>query len=151
MVQIWKARQLAEMGHTLWPVSEVGTYSLKQCAAETSQVLLMRVAPQRWMLLYCRLACQGQSPVSAEDRPPTMRSDDDLAIDFTDLFCRSPQTAGRGRGSVSCSSAQGAVHSSSSGTHCLGSSNTTDTDRETNLPPGPHLQHPHAQPIPVAT
>lgn len=51
----------------------------------------MSVAPQRWILLYCKLACHGQSPVSAEDNPPTIRNDDAFAIDLTDLFCRNPQ------------------------------------------------------------
>lgn len=52
----------------------------------------MSVAPQRWTLLYCKLACHGQSPVSAEDNPPTIRKDVAFAIDLTDLFCRNPQT-----------------------------------------------------------
>lgn len=60
----------------------------------------MSVAPQRWILLYCKLACHGQSPVSADDSPPTIRNDDDFAIDLTDLFCRNPQTVKR-RKSVS--------------------------------------------------
>lgn len=64
----------------------------------------MSVAPQRWILLYCKLACHGQSPVSAEDNPPTIRNDDDFAIDLTDLFCRNPQTVKKEKEHISYSS-----------------------------------------------
>lgn len=104
VVQIWKATQLDTEGANSASDSKMGTYSLKQWAADTSHVLLMSVAPQRWMLLYCKLACHGQSPVSAEDNPPTIRSDDDFAIDLTDLFCRNPQTVRKDKESISYSS-----------------------------------------------
>lgn len=38
------------------------TYFMKQWAAVTSQLLLIRVAPHRWTLFCWRLACQGHSP-----------------------------------------------------------------------------------------
>lgn len=88
-----KPHSLIQTEHILLQIlSKLGTYSLKQWAADTSQVLLISVAPQRWTLLYCKLACHGQSPVSAEDNPPTILKDVAFAIDLTDLFCRNPQT-----------------------------------------------------------
>lgn len=59
------------------------TYALKQCAADRSHVLLINVAPQRWMLFRWRLACHGHSP---DDTPPVILDDPN------DLLYRSPQT-----------------------------------------------------------
>lgn len=46
-------------------------YFMKQWAAVTSQLLLMRVAPHRWTLFCWRLACQGHSP-SSLSMPPAI-------------------------------------------------------------------------------
>lgn len=52
---------LAEVGSNLRSI----TYLWKQCAAVTSHVLLIKVAPHWWMLSYWREACQGQAALGA--------------------------------------------------------------------------------------
>lgn len=53
-------------------------YSLKQCAAESSQWAVRMAAPQKCSLLSLRLTCHGNSPSSASD-PPTIRVADRMA------------------------------------------------------------------------
>lgn len=55
----------------LWP------HLLKQWAAVRIHVLLIRLPPQWWTLLTCRLTCHGQSPSSAR-MPPTILSSDNV-------------------------------------------------------------------------
>ena len=67
--------------------SRFHTYVLKQWAALTSHVSLIKVAPQRWIPSHCRLVCHGHSP-SCTSVPPTI-----LRLCPGVLFLRVPQPA----------------------------------------------------------
>lgn len=73
-------RYLSEFEKFMWSRA----YFMKQWAAVTSQLLLIRVAPHRWTLFSWRLACQGHSPSSAS-MPPAI-----LLPEWVILRCPQP-------------------------------------------------------------